>query len=144
MSKPGDSVQDSYLVYPGFTPQSWGVCHLRIIPKPPGALLVASEIRHNPGPSVTNAIEGIWSAILKKYPIETLGESPLLVEHYHNQAVYGETGQGERWVLVNVQKGKTSWHHTSLEEIVALTGCSPGDLDIPLEQLVLKFRGGRG
>ncbi len=138
MSKPVASVQDSYLVYPGFVPQTWGVCHLRVIAKGQGTLLVASEIRHNPGPSVTNAIEGIWSSILEKYSDEALGANPLLVEHYNDEAVYGEKGLGERLAMVRLQKGRTDWRHTTRSEIAALVGCSPEDLSIPLERLVIR------
>lgn len=144
MSKPGASIQDSYLVYPGFVPRSWGVCHLRVILKEQGALLMASEIRYNPGPSVTNAIEGVWAAIQKKFPDGSLGENPLLVEHYNDEAVYGEAGLGERLALVRVQKGRTAWRHTTPGEIAALVGCSPEDLSIPLSQLILRRpHGGR-
>lgn len=142
MSKPGASTQDSYLVYPGLVPLSWGVCHLRVIVKDLGTLLVASEIRHNPGPSVTNAIEGIWTTILKKYPDGALGDNPLLVEHYNDEAVYGESGLGERLALVRLQKGRTSWRHTTPAEISALVGCALEDLTIPLDRLVIQVEQG--
>jgi hypothetical protein len=138
MSKPDASIQDSYLVYPGIVPSSWGVCHLRMIVKEQGTLLIASEIRHNPGPSVTNAIEGIWSTILKTYPESILGNNPLLVEHYNDEAVYGESGLGERLALVRMQKGQTAWCHTSPAEIAVLTGCVLGDLEIPLNRLIIQ------
>jgi hypothetical protein len=138
MSKPDASIQDSYLVYPGIVPSSWGVCHLRMIVKEQGTLLITSEIRHNPGPSVTNAIEGIWSTILKKYPESILGNNPLLVEHYNDEAVYGEPGLGERLALVRMQKGQTAWCHTNPAEIAVLTGCVLDDLEIPLNRLIIQ------
>lgn len=138
MSKPDDSIQDSYLVYPGFVPRSWGVCHLRMVRRKQGALFVVSEIRHNTGPSVTNAIEGIWATIQKRYPDEALGKNPVLVEHYNDEAVYGESGLGERLAFVRVEKGRTNWRHTTPGEIVALVGCSLEDLSIPLSRLILR------
>jgi hypothetical protein len=143
MSKPDASIVDSYLVYPGIVPSSWGVCHLRMIVKDQGTLLIASEIRHNPGPSVTNAIEGIWTTIMKNSPDGVLGENPLLVEHYNDEAVYGEVGLGERLALVRMQKGQTDWRHTSPAEVAALAGCAPEDLAIPLDRLIIhKASGG--
>lgn len=137
MSKAGDRVRDRYLHYPGFAPDSWGICHLRLIPRPGGALLIASEIRHNPGPSVTNAIEGIWATIREQAPATVLGPRPLLVEHYNDRAVYGEPQQGERLALVRIGPGRTIWTRVSPEEIVALSGCAPEDLVIPLDRLIL-------
>lgn len=137
MSKPDASIHDSYLVYPGIVPLSWGVCHLRMIVKDQGTLLIASEIRHNPGPSVTNAIEGIWTTIMEASPEGVLGQNPLLVEHYNDEAVYGETGLVERLALVRMQSGQTGWRHTSPAEIAALAGCAPEDLVIPLDRLII-------
>lgn len=137
MSKPDASIQDSYLVYPGFIPQSWGICHVRLVCTGQGSLVVASEIRYNPGPSVTNAIEGIWCAILKRYPAGILGDSPLFVEHYNDEAVYGEAGLGERLAMVRLGKGSAAWRHTTPAEIAALVGCAPQDLSIPFERLVI-------
>jgi len=137
MSKADARVRDRYLHYPGFTPESWGICHLRLIPSPGGALLIASEIRHNPGPSVTNAIEGIWAAIREQISETVLGPRPLLVEHYNDRAVYGEPQLGERLALVGFEAGKTTWRRVLPREIVALSGCAPEDVVVPLERLIL-------
>jgi hypothetical protein len=139
MSKPVVKIQDSYLVYPGFVPQSWGVCHLRLIVNDFHTLLMTSEVRHNPGPSVTNAIEGIWSTILQTYPPGVLGDNPLLVEHYNDEAVYGETGLGERLTLVTLQKGQTLWRHVTSSEIAGLVKCEPDDLSVPLDRLIIRL-----
>lgn len=138
MSKQDANIQDSYLVYPGIVPSSWGVCHLRLIVKEHGTLLIASEIRHNPGPSVTNAIEGIWTTIVKNYPQAVFGSNPLLVEHYNDEAVYGESGLGERLALVRMQRGQMIWCHTNPAEITALTGCTLEELEIPLDRLIIQ------
>lgn len=142
MSNPAASIQDSYLVYPGIVPSTWGVCHLRLIVKEQGTLMIASEIRYNPGPSVTNAIEGIWTTVLKKYSESVLASNLLLVEHYNDEAVYGESGLGERLALARIQRGQTIWRHTNLEELAELTGCSPGDLEIPLDRLIIQTKPG--
>lgn len=139
MLKPVVKIQDRYLVYPGFVPQSWGICHLRSIVNDFGTLLVASELRHNPGPSVTNAIEGIWATILQTYTPGVLGDNPLLVVHYNDEAVYGETGLGERLALVRLQKGQALWRHVTSSEIAALVECEPDDLSIPLDRLIIRL-----
>jgi hypothetical protein len=108
-----------------------------MIVKEQGTLLITSEIRYNPGPSVTNAIEGIWTTILESTPDGVLGKNPLLVAHYNDEAVYGETGLGERLILVRMQKGKTDWRHTRSAEIAAMAGCAPEDLAIPLDRLII-------
>jgi hypothetical protein len=141
MSKADAEFQDGYLVYPGLAPQAWGICHLRLITRREGALVIVSEIRHNPGPSITNAIQGVWSEIRKRFPAETLGPRPLLVEHYNDLAVYGESGMGERLALVDLDSGGIGWRHLGREELAALSGCAPALLAIPLERLILKRNG---
>lgn len=140
MSKADADYQDGYLVYPGLAPQAWGICHLRLIPRQGGALFIVSEIRDNPGPSITNAIQGVWSEIRKRFPAETIGPRPLLVEHYNDLAVYGETGMGERLALVDLDGG-IGWRHLGREELATLAGCAPALLAIPLDRLILKRNG---
>lgn len=128
------SFRDGYLVFLGFVPGSWGVCHLRIVEGRKKTLYLASEIRHNPGPSVTNAAQGIWRAIQEDYCIP---EDALLVEHYSNRVVYGDEWLGNRFATVLVQGIYPSWQHITEEALAREVGCSVADLNVPCDRLVL-------
>lgn len=139
MSRQGARIRDGYLVFLGFVPGIWGVCHLRIVQGRKKTLYLASEIRHNPGPSVTNAIQGIWRAIQEEY---RLPEDALLVEHYSDTAVYGEKWLGNRLATVRIQCGYPSWQHITEEDLAKEVGCSVADLAIPYDRLVLPVQVG--
>jgi len=132
-------IRDGYLVFPGFLPGSWGVCHLRIVRGERKTLYLASEIRHNPGPSITNAIQGVWRAIQERY---CPSDHAVLVEHYSDAAVYGDEWLGSRLAKVRIQDGCPFWQHITGEALATEAGCSVADFTVPHDRLVMPVQAG--
>lgn len=137
MSVRGVEIEDGYLVFPGFLPGTWGVCHLRIVRGRKRSLCLVSEIRHNPGPSVTNAIQGIWRRIQEE---DCIPKDALLVEHYSDEAVYEDGLLENRFAVVRTQGGHPFWKHITEDGLARMVGCSTPDLAVPLERLVLPVK----
>jgi len=132
--------RSGFLVYQGNLPGSIGICHLRIIRGRERLLFLVSELTHNPGPSVTNAIEHIWEAILREFS-SLLGEwetPPMLVEHYSDEAVYGDPSGGHRYAEAFVEPHHIIWEARTPLEISLLAGVPVIDLEIPVNVLTLK------
>ena len=129
-------VKDVYLSYQGLAPGSTGLCHLRVIRGELRTAFLVSEVRHNPGPSVTNAIEGIWSAVLASFPQAEWLPDPLLVEHFNDAAVYGTAGREERYAIAYLLPGTTAWKHVTAAEVAILIGCAEEDLHPELKLLI--------
>jgi hypothetical protein len=134
---PGKILKDGYLGYEGLAPLAMGFCHLRIVRGTLRTVFLVSEVRHNPGPSVTNAIEGIWSTISTTFLRAFHVADPLLVEHYNDEAVYGESGRPPRFAIAFLSPGRTAWKHVSIKELAALAGCPVSVLSPALKLLVL-------
>jgi len=137
MSRPDADFQDGFLVYGGKMPGSIGICHLRVIAGSWRTVFLASELTHNPGPSVTNAIEGVWWAILTEFPHQAK-QHPLLIEHYNDRAIYGIPEGGDRYAEARVRPGgSVEWYHRSPETIVKTAGIPSASLIIPVDTLTL-------
>lgn len=134
MSAQDVKTRDRYLVFPGFVPGSWGVCHLRIVRGQRKTLYIASEIRHNPGPSITNAIHGIWRTVQGEH---CASNNAVLVEHYSDAAVYGDKWPGNRLAIVTIRKGRPSWQHITSKALATAVGCSVANLVVPHDRLVI-------
>ncbi len=77
-------------------------CYLRFYRGQDKQIVILTELKDNPGASITNSAEYLYDQLkdflLKKYNIE-LGEDAILIEHYEADH-YGE-GEDERFALFN-------------------------------------------
>lgn len=140
MSRLDSDNRSGFLVYQGNLPGSIGICHLRILRGDNRLLFLVSELTHNPGPSVTNAIEHIWEAIQQEFASQ-LGEwdrPPMLVEHYSDEAVYGDASGGNRYAEAFVEPHHVVWQSRTPLEISLLAGIPVDDLEVPVNVLTLK------
>jgi hypothetical protein len=78
--------------YPGLWPAQECWCRLRVYRQPGMArlLMVATEAADNPGASITNAAEGLWTRAWEEFMPQQQGP-PLAVEHYPPNSVRGAT-----------------------------------------------------
>ncbi len=139
MSRTDNETESGFLVYEGFMPGAIGVCHLRVIPGTKRTVFLASELSNNPGPSVTNAIKGIWLQIQNKFP-GLSKDKPLVIEHYNDQAIYGLVGGGNRYAEAQITQENIQWYPRTVDEIVDLAGISKKDLIVKTSTLVVNTR----
>lgn len=139
MSKLDSENRSGFLVYRGNLPGSIGICHLRVLQGDNRLLFLASEMTHNPGPSITNAIEHIWEAIQQEFSSQIKWDkSPMLVEHYSDEAVYGDPSGGDRYAEAFITPGRVIWQARTKLEISLLAGVPVEALKIPVATLTLK------
>lgn len=136
MSRIDHKTESGFLVYEGFMPGAIGVCHLRIIPGIRKTVFLASELSNNPGPSVTNAIKGIWWQVKNEFPRQAK-DNPLIIEHYNDQAIYGEIGGGNRYAEARITPEGVQWYHRTPDEIVDLSGIAKTDLIVKTSTLIV-------
>ena len=98
-----------------------GTCRLRIFEhaqNPGHAVVIATEVPSNPGPSVTNAAATIATQACARMALDPA--RLLFVEHYNDQ-------DGERFALVSFERDnmtlrRPKWSHTDKAKVEALTG----------------------
>jgi hypothetical protein len=139
MSRIDNKTESGFLVYEGFMPGAIGVCHLRIIPGTRRTVFLASELSNNPGPSVTNAIKGIWWQIQSEFLVQAK-DNPFIIEHYNDQAIYGLVGGSNRYAEALITQKGVQWYPRTADEIVDLAGVSKKDLIVKTSTLVVNTR----
>lgn len=88
-----------------------------------GKVVIATERDDNPGASITNAAENLWSKVREQF-----GADIIAVEHY---PVRGEIK--EDWDLVTVVDGSAHWSHLSRETLATLIANPATELDDDIE-----------
>jgi len=135
MSKPNredNPAKNGFLIYEGLSPGAFGVCHLRVIFGEKKIVLLASELTHNPGPSIANSAGAIWYFIFARDLSQgVVPEWALLVEHYNDRAILGLAEGGDRYNIVHIgPENNVHRSHQSPEKIVKLAGISATDLEV--------------
>lgn len=136
MSRSGNKTESGFLVYEGFMPGAIGVCHLRVISGTRRTVFLVSELSNNPGPSVTNAIKGIWWQAQHKF-LKQSKDNPLIIEHYNDQAIYGMIGRGDRYAEARIIQEDVQWHHRTPGSIAIMAGISQKDLIVKTSTLAV-------
>lgn len=136
MSRINHKTESGFLVYEGFMPGAIGVCHLRIIPGTRRIVFLVSELSNNPGPSVTNAIKGIWWQIKCEFPTQAK-DNPLIIEHYNDQAIYGLAGGGNRYAEARITQEGVQWYPRTSDTIADMAGISKMDLIVKTSILIV-------
>lgn len=89
-------------------------------------IVVMSELKHNPGPSITNsvraAVESIRDFLSKNSLVD--GEPMLWVEHYCPKAVYNDPKDKDTYDLVSIDTPTVAWKHCQggIDDLAALSG----------------------
>jgi hypothetical protein len=95
--------------YPGLWAEQVCWCRLRVYRQPGMArlLMVATERADNPGASITNAAEGLWSRAWAEF-MPDHGKPPLAFEHYGAESYPGGRPEGETVDLVEFREEMAS------------------------------------
>ena len=92
-------------------------CHLRVYQFLSAgiAVAIATELRENRGPSITNSAESLWREVVKEYDLDP--EKTHFVEHYRDD-VYDFVS----FDWIDGYPIKPNWRHGTKEEIEKLIG----------------------
>lgn len=80
-------------------------CALKTLTHGGKTIFVATELKDNPGPSITNGSAELWRKVS-----DTLG-SGRFIEHYDDKISYGDPGSGKksRYAEVIIEEGQPTW-----------------------------------
>jgi len=102
-------------------------------------LILVSELDDNEGPSVTNAADLLWPALVRTYLPERMEHEPpaVFVEHYPALSLYGRRGKDDYSQVTfphatpkvvwegrskRLSYGEPRWRHIGEEEVIRLAG----------------------
>jgi hypothetical protein len=105
--------------------QNEGMCRIEMYKSDDQVLIIATELKNNPGPSVINAAEAVYEKLARVYSLNY--EDTTLITLFSSESYdYWERGEKARYTLANVYeaggKYRVGFTHTSEEyvkEIIA-------------------------
>lgn len=107
--------------------QGISVCRMRTWPSLNRLLVVVTELKDNPGPSVTNSAAAIFKAVLDKFQIDR--DDLVLVEHYGPESYALGAEKEDRFARVLIdENGNAAWQHVTEQQMVRMLEGSLDDL----------------